>query len=127
MSPTRISDRTRQAAKKLRTDQTRGERKLWRLLRELKSDGLHVRRQAPIGPYIADFVIFSRKLVIEIDGDVHSLPAQQKHDAVRDAWLGNEGFEVLRIASTDVEENLEGVVTSIRLRLGLEVTGYPQP
>jgi len=93
----------------------------------LKADGIRVRRQSPIGPYIADFVIFSRKLVIEIDGDVHSIPAQQRHDASRDAWLMKEGFDVLRLQVTEVEENLEGIVTAIRLRLGLEVTGYPHP
>ena len=37
------------------------------------------------------------------------------------------GFEVLRIASTEDEDTLEGIVTTIRLHLGLEVTGYPHP
>ncbi len=86
-----------------------------------------MRRQAPIGPYVADFVIFSRKIVIEIDGDVHGLPEQQRHDAKRDAWLRAEGFDVLRYSSFEVHENLEGVVTAIRLYLGLETTGYPHP
>lgn len=127
MSPTGIGAKTRRFAQKLRREQTKGEKTLWRALRELKADGIRVRRQAPIGPYIADFVIFSRKLVIEIDGDVHGYPARQKHDAERDTWLQMEGFEVLRFQATEVEENLEGVVTAIRLHLGLEVTGYPHP
>ncbi|WP_442969861.1 endonuclease domain-containing protein [Roseibium sp. Sym1] len=92
MSPTGITAKTRRSAQRLRREQTRGEKALWRALRELKAGGIRVRRQAPIGPYVADFAVFSRKLVIEIDGDVHSFPAQQRHDASRDAWLMKEGL-----------------------------------
>jgi len=120
MSPTRITTRTRGQAKRLRLGQTKGERRLWRALRELKADGLYPRRQAPIGPYIVDFALFSRKTVIEIDGDVHALPEQRFHDEKREFWLWSQGFDVFRYSSLDVEENLEGVMTDIRLRLGLE-------
>ncbi|WP_428643220.1 endonuclease domain-containing protein [Roseibium sp.] len=119
MAPSRIDAKTRETAKRLRLDQTKGEKLLWRALRELKTDGIHVRRQAPIGPYVADFVIFSRKLVVEIDGDVHGLPEQQEHDRLRDDWLRSQGFDVLRYSALDVEENLEGVVLDIRRKLGL--------
>lgn len=122
MCPSRISDTTRGHAKRLRRDQTGGERRLWRLLRALKAEDCHVRRQAPIGPYVADFVIFSRKLVIEIDGDVHSQPEQQWHDQVRDAWLRSEGFEVLRYAASEVHENAESIYLHIRNHLGLEIS-----
>ncbi|MCK7615251.1 endonuclease domain-containing protein [Roseibium sediminicola] len=127
MSPTGINPKTRRFAQRLRREQTKGESALWRALRELKAEGIRVRRQAPIGSYVADFVVFSNKRVIEIDGDLHGFPARKLHDAKRDAWLQKEGFDVLRFQATEVEENLEGVVTAVRLRLGLEVTGYPHP
>ncbi|WP_299477478.1 endonuclease domain-containing protein [uncultured Roseibium sp.] len=120
MSPTRISERTRRLAHGLRLNQTQGEKRLWRVLRELKTEGVHVRRQAPIGSYVADFAIFSRKIIVEIDGDVHSLTDQIDHDRERDAWLSSEGFEVVRYSSAQVSENLEGVVLDIRRRLDLE-------
>jgi len=120
MSPTRISGTTRRLGRKLRADQTKGEKALWRVLRELKADGVHMRRQAPIGPYVADFVAFSHRIVIEIDGDVHVLPEQARHDEKRETWLREQGFEVLRYSSLDVEENPEGVFLDIRTRLGLE-------
>lgn len=121
MCPSRISDTTRGHARRLRRDQTGGERKLWRLLRNLKHDDLHARRQAPVGPYIADFVIFSRKLVIEIDGDLHSQPEQHSHDEKRDAWMRSEGFDVLRYAASEVHENAESIYLHIRNHLGLEI------
>ncbi|WP_297844311.1 endonuclease domain-containing protein [uncultured Roseibium sp.] len=120
MAPTQIDASTRKLARKLRLDQTKGEKALWRVLRELKADNIHIRRQAPIGPYVADFVIFSRKVVIEIDGDIHDQPDQLQHDQRRAAWLRAEGFQILRYSSLEVDENLEGVVLDIRRWLGLD-------
>lgn len=120
MSPTRITEKTRRLAQSLRLDQTSGEKALWRALRELKSDGIRVRRQAPIGPYVVDFAIFTRKLVIEIDGDVHALPDRIAHDEKRDTWLRSQGFDVIRYSPVDVSENLEGVVSDIRRRRELD-------
>jgi len=119
MSPTRISEQTRTRAQALRRDQTKGEKMLWRALRELKAEGIRVRRQAPIGVYVVDFVVFSRKIVIEIDGDVHALGKQMAHDRRRDTWLRSQGFEVVRYSSLEVADNLEGVVLDIRRRFGL--------
>jgi len=47
---------------------TDGERRLWEEIREFRRlYGLHVRRQALIGHYIADFAIHERELIIEVD------------------------------------------------------------
>lgn len=54
-----------------------------------------MRRQHPLGPYVVDFVVLSRKLVIEFDGPVHEI--FEKDDAGRDAWLRAEGYRVLRL------------------------------
>jgi very-short-patch-repair endonuclease len=43
-------------ARKLRREQTPAERRFWRLLQPWRERGWHWRRQAPIGPYVADFV-----------------------------------------------------------------------
>ena len=116
MSPTRIARKTRLTAKRLRFEQSYPEKLLWRQLRELKSKGIHIRRQAPIGPYIADFAAFSRKVVIEVDGDFHGLDDVRLRDEERDTWLESEGFEVWRFSAVDVIENLEGVMDVILKR-----------
>ena len=46
---------------------TEVERTLWRALRSMRLP-VKVRRQHPIGRYIADFAVPAHKLVIEIDG-----------------------------------------------------------
>ncbi len=83
------------------------ERRLWAELRDLNRRlGTNFRRQAPIGPYIADFADFGRKLVIEVDGSGHGGP----RDQIRDDWLRAQGFAVLRFWNADVGVNPGGVM-----------------
>jgi len=60
----------RSAARKLRANTTPHERLLWRALKELPRSGTHFRRQAPLGPYIVDFLCPAKRLVIEVDGEI---------------------------------------------------------
>jgi very-short-patch-repair endonuclease len=107
---TGIHPMTRQRARKLRHDMTPQERKLWSKLRELnRMLGLHFRRQAPIGPFIADFADLGRRLVIEVDGGGHCGP----RDVVRDEWLSSQGFRVVRFWNPEVPGNIEGVMQVI--------------
>jgi len=111
---TRIPAKTRQAAQRLRREQTPFERKLWPHLKQLKiSHGLHFRRQAPIGPYIADFVCFARKLIIELDGESHVGEASNAHDAARDAFFMQQDFRVLRFPNRAVGNDAASVVETV--------------
>ena len=88
-------------AKRLRREMVASERRLWEALRPLK---LNIRRQAPIGPYIVDFVHLATRLIVEVDSARHDLPEAQLRDYERDSWLRSEGFEVLRIRDRDAFE-----------------------
>ncbi|MEI9890218.1 MAG: DUF559 domain-containing protein [Caulobacteraceae bacterium] len=96
--------------RRLRKAMTFGEGQLWQALRKLKAN---IRRQAPMGPYVVDFVCHAAKLVIEVDGYYHSLPERQLADAERDAWLNRQGYRVLRVPAHDVESRLDSVVDRI--------------
>ena len=56
--------------KKLRREATKAELLIWRKIRN-KQLGCKFRRQHSIGKYVVDFICIERKLIIEIDGDVH--------------------------------------------------------
>ena len=88
-----------------------------RTLRGLKEafPGLKWRHQAPVGPYFADLLCFSERLVIEVDGATHSETAD--HDIARTRFIENEGYRVLRFWNNNVMENLEGVIGQISLSL----------
>jgi very-short-patch-repair endonuclease len=101
MPHTAIAKRTREGAQRMRRAPTDAERCMWRILRALKPLGMHFRRQAPIGAYVADFAWYDGKLVIEIDGSQHA-ERQYAYDAQRTAWLESQGYRVLRFWNIDV-------------------------
>ena len=98
-------------ARDLRRNMTDVERRLWGLLRDKRLANHKFRRQQPIGPYIADFVCFEARLIVELDGEQHA--AQRERDEVRTAWLNSQGFEVVRFWNHLVFEETEGVLDSI--------------
>ncbi len=70
--------------KELRQRSTEAEKLLWRYLRAKQLQGLKFRRQQPIGRYVVDFVCFSKKVVIELDGGQHAYGEQKQKDLKRD-------------------------------------------
>jgi very-short-patch-repair endonuclease len=84
-------------ARSLRRGQTPTEQFVWTMLRDRRFKRFKFRRQAPIGPYVVDFVCYDRRLILELDGVGHAQPSQREHDERRDAWLRQQGFRVLRI------------------------------
>ena len=99
---------------------TDGERRLWAELREFRRwYGIHVRRQAPIGAYVADFVIHVRRLVIEVDGQHHFEPERLLRDRKRDGWLAEQGYRVLRFNTGELSDAFEGCIEEILRELGV--------
>jgi very-short-patch-repair endonuclease len=107
---------TSDKARALRRNQTDAERKLWSALRDHQLAGHWFRRQAPIGPYVADFVCFAKRFIIEVDGGQHAIG--QDSDDRRTEWLTSQGFHVIRFWNNDVLQNIEGVCASILSELG---------
>jgi very-short-patch-repair endonuclease len=82
-------------ARRFRSNPTKPEDAAWKILRTLRRDGIHVRRQHPIGRYIADFAVLKERLAIELDGGVHVLRAES--DAERDRIFAQLDWRVVRI------------------------------
>ena len=101
-------------AKELRHTETEAEQIIWSWLRTKKLNGVKFRRQEPVGKYIVDFVIFEKKLIIEIDGGQHNLEENTINDKARTEWLQSQGFRVIRFWNNDVSSNLDGVITRIK-------------
>jgi very-short-patch-repair endonuclease len=95
----------REFARRLRNNMTTAERTLWRLLRADQLRGSRFRRQAAIGPYVADFVCFSQKLIVELDGPQHEEELTKKHDADREGWLSSQGFHTLRFRNHQLDDD----------------------
>jgi very-short-patch-repair endonuclease len=86
---------------------------MWELLRDRQFMSLKFRRQHQIGDYVVDFFCDKHKLVIELDGAVHSEPQQAKKDKTRDAYLRSMGMTVLRLSNKDFMANTERALQQI--------------
>ena len=108
------STRTQGFARELRKRSTPHERMLWSILRSSRFADFKLRRQGPLGPYVADFACYEAKLVVELDGSQH---ADDPTDARRDAELERRGFRVLRVWNNELTSNRAGVLEAILLAL----------
>lgn len=118
--PTAIKPESIARARKLRRNMTAGEKRLWSGLREFRRNyGLHVRKQAPVGPYIVDFVIHEKRLVVEVGGEHHEFPEQRSRDARRDEWLAQQGYQIVRLRSGDLADAFDGCVAEILLAVSM--------
>jgi len=97
-------------ARYMRKAPTNAETALWQLLRNRRFCGFKFRRQVPLGDYIADFVCFEARLVVEADGSQH---AESTRDNRRDAWLEARGFRVLRFWNADILHRREEVAETL--------------
>jgi very-short-patch-repair endonuclease len=118
-------------ARRLRHDMTDAEHGLWRILRNRQFAGAKFRRQVAMGPYIADFICYDARLVVEADGGQHN---GSSRDEVRDAWFAEQGFRTLRFWNNDILSNPEGVAHSIAIALSQmkapltrPLSGHPLP
>jgi very-short-patch-repair endonuclease len=110
-------------AKKLRSEQTEAEHRLWYYLRAHRFMNMKFKRQKPIGRYIVDFVCHESHLVVEVDGGQHQENAD--YDQRRDAWLKEQGYIVLRFWNHEVMQQIENVLEAIRL--AAQATLFPGP
>jgi len=58
-------------------------------------------------------LLAEKKLILEIDGDVHGFYQQGILDRNREKYLESLGFRVLRFTNEDVKNSLEGVFNRI--------------
>jgi very-short-patch-repair endonuclease len=101
-------------ARRLRKMATNAENALWHRLRSRALHGHKFVRQEPIGPYTVDLICRERRLIIEVDGGQH---ADSARDGVRDKWLVDRNYRVLRFWNNDVLGNMAGVLEIIAITL----------
>ena len=101
------------AARILRGRETHTEQVLWDALRGRRLAGLKFRRQHPIGPFVADFCCPDRRLIVELDGEVHE--TQHVRDAEREDLLRAAGYPILRFTNQALLSDLSGTLITIQI------------
>jgi very-short-patch-repair endonuclease len=99
-------------ANKLRKAGFLNEVILWEKLKNKQMFGLNFHRQQVIGNYIADFVCYKIRLIIEADGASHK--GKEEYDMNRDNYLKNSGFNILHIPAKEIFQNIDGVMEKMK-------------
>ncbi len=108
-------------AKEMRTNPTKSEAFLWERLKTKKL-GFKFRQQHPIDNYIVDFVCLSKKLIIEVDGEIHKL--QKEEDQERQVLLQEKkGYTFLRFSNDEILNDIDNVISSIENALKVLPSG----
>ena len=89
---------------------------LWKNLRK-SPEGFAFRKQHPIGKYIVDFINLEKKLIIELDGSGHLMDEQIRHDATRDKFLTDSGYQIIRFWNRQVYKEMQNVLDVIHYLL----------
>jgi very-short-patch-repair endonuclease len=89
-------------ANHMRHEPTEAEQTLWNELRKFRSKGYVFRRQHPIDFYIADFYCHKVKLVIEVDGGIHSKVQNIEYDDNRSGEFERYGIRVIRFKNAQI-------------------------
>jgi very-short-patch-repair endonuclease len=109
-SRSRRKEGTTVFARQLRHGDNMAEALIWDELKAKKLGGHKFVRQFPIGPYFADFLFRKQRLVIETDGSQH---AGSKTDRVRDDYMQQQGYSILRFWSHDVLKSRTAIIETI--------------
>src|ERR1700686_937795 len=108
------NEKKTERARDLRQAMTKAEAALWYQLRSRRLNGFKFVRQEPIGPYTVDLICREHRLIIEVDGGQH---ADSPSDVVRDKWLADHNYRILRFWNNDVLGNMSGVLETIATAL----------
>ncbi len=115
------SKRAQEFAKDLRKRQTYAEELFSKMVRNRNMLNIKIRRQHPIGPFIADFYCHELKLAIELDGSINEVEEVKQKDIKREQFLKEQGLYVIRFNNDDVFTNPHLIEEQIKTyKLGIE-------
>jgi very-short-patch-repair endonuclease len=112
MNPSLLKGRRRL----LRKNPTKAEEFLWERVKN-NSLGVKFSRQVGIGRFIVDLCCRSRKLIIEVDGEIHENKEAVGYDEAREEILKSVGYKILRFKNAEVFEETEKVLEKIKNHL----------
>ena len=103
----------KQPSRRLRSNMTDAERRLWMRVRGKQILDVPFYRQKPLGEYIVDFYAPKARLVVEVDGGQHFEPAQASYDEGRSRYLSALGLRIVRFTNFEVLTELDAVIEEI--------------
>ena len=119
----KIPDIIKETSRKLRNNMTESEVILWSFIKSWKL-WINFLRQKPIYIYteeswfdrfiIPDFYCFEKKLILEIDGGIHTIKEVYELDRYKETLLQNMWYTVMRIKNEDIKNNISSIIKQIK-------------
>lgn len=114
-----MSSEIKNLARDLRKNDTKSENIFWNVVRNrrlydkkfLRQHPIKVNFQGEVRFFIADFYCAEKKLVIEIDGEIHE--KQQDYDTLRTSIINQLDIDVIRIKNEELC-NIDLVIEKIK-------------
>jgi very-short-patch-repair endonuclease len=100
-------------AHELRKKMTLTEKIMWDELKKEKLFKVKFRRQHPIDIFIVDFYCHELKLVIEIDGEIHTNEEIMEYDDGRSHDIEKYGIRIIRFTNNEVLDHKTRVIKKI--------------
>ena len=117
-------DIIKETSKKLRKNMTESEIILWSFIKWWKL-WIKFLRQKSIYVFtenswldryiIPDFYCYEKKIILEIDWNIHNLKEIYELDLYKENLLKNIWFNVIRIKNEDIKNNINNVIKTIKL------------
>ena len=96
---------------------TEPEKILWQELKTKKL-GVKFRRQMPFVfeeyYFIVDFYCSEKKLIIEVDGEIHNNQEVKGYDKFREEVFKQDSYKIIRFKNKEIINNLEEVLKKIK-------------
>lgn len=99
--------------RKLRSNMTDAEQKLWHKLRKHQIKNTRFLRQYSIDRFVVDFYCPKYKLAVELDGGQHNDPQKKEQDLHRTLFLKQFDIKLIRFWNNQVLTNIDQVVEEI--------------
>jgi len=112
-----------ETARMLRRNMSPAEKLLWNRLSGKQIEGVRFRRQHPIDIFIADFYCHEARLVIELDGGIHT--QKKEYDEDRTADMEKHFIKVLRFKNSEVESDVVSVINKIENEVKSRISSPP--
>lgn len=116
-------DKIKEISKNLRNNMTESELIIWS---RIKNSKLWIKflRQKPINIFnennwfkryiIPDFYCHDKKLILEIDWNIHNLKEIYLLDKHKELLLKNQWFTIIRIRNKEIKNNLNSVILKLK-------------
>jgi len=106
-------------ANQLRRNMTLAEKLLWIELQQYSTKWkLKFQTQIVVGGrFIADFVCFNKRLIVEVDGSIHRLTSVRRKDKYRTKVLNKLGYRIIRFTNNQVIYSITKVIRTIEVEL----------